>query len=54
MSEDKCTAIVKGNFVTDGETFIFCMEGTPLSGVGRTASAAFEDLVRCKANFRLW
>jgi hypothetical protein len=38
--------VVRGDFVTDGETFIFRLEGTPLSGVGRSASAAFDDLIR--------
>jgi hypothetical protein len=38
--------LIKGDFVTDGETFVFRLAGTPLSGVGKSAAAAFEDLMR--------
>jgi hypothetical protein len=38
--------LIKGDFVTDGETFVFRLAGTPLSGVGNSAATAFDDLVR--------
>jgi hypothetical protein len=38
--------VIRGEFCTDGKTFILTLAGTPLSGTGGTASAAFEDLVR--------
>jgi hypothetical protein len=40
------SSLIKGNFVTDGETFVFRLAGTPISGIGKSATAAFEDLVR--------
>jgi hypothetical protein len=42
--------VIKGEFCTDGKTFIFSLAGTPLSGTGNTASAAFEDLMRTEAS----
>jgi hypothetical protein len=38
--------LIKGDFFTDGETFVFRLAGTPISGVGNSAATAFEDLVR--------
>jgi hypothetical protein len=48
---DKTTAadIVRGEFLTDGKTFVFRLKDLPLSGVGPTADAAFQDLVRVEA-----
>ena len=40
------SAIVQGEFFTDGKKFIFRLAGLPYSGVGDTPSAAFEDLMR--------
>jgi hypothetical protein len=40
------SAIVQGEFFTDGTKFIFRLAGLPYSGVGDTPSAAFEDLMR--------
>lgn len=42
----KKSSAISGDFVTDGDTFIFRLKGTPLSGVGQSASAAFDDLTR--------
>lgn len=42
--------IVRGEFCTDGKTFILTLTGTPLSGTGNTPSAAFEDLMRTQAS----
>jgi len=43
------TTIIQGEFFSDGKTFVFRLAGTPLSGVGATASAAFDDLMRIDA-----
>ena len=43
------TAIIQGEFLSDGKTFVFRLAGTPFSGVGKTASAAFDDLMRVEA-----
>jgi len=40
------SAIVQGEFFTDGKKFIFRLAGLPYSGVGDSPSAAFEDLMR--------
>jgi hypothetical protein len=40
--------VVRGEFFTDGKTFVLRLEGTPLSGVGPTAQAAFDDLKRAQ------
>jgi hypothetical protein len=45
--------LIKGDFVTDGEMFVFRLAGTPLSGVGASAAAAFEDLVRVRGETAL-
>jgi hypothetical protein len=42
--------VIKGEFCTDGKTFILTLAGTPLSGTGSTASAAFEDLMRAETS----
>src|SRR5262245_14992127 len=42
--------VIKGEFCTDGKTFILTLAGTPLSGTGATASAAFENLMRTEAS----
>jgi hypothetical protein len=38
--------VVRGEFHTDGEKYIFTLAGTPLSGIGNTPGAAFDDLMR--------
>ncbi|MFN4184204.1 MAG: hypothetical protein ACK4M6_05410 [Hyphomonas sp.] len=38
--------VIHGEFHSDGETFIFTLADTPLSGVGNTPQAAFDDLIR--------
>jgi hypothetical protein len=48
LDDERDVNLVKGDFVTDGKTFIFRLEGTPLSGVGNSPAAAFEDLVRVR------
>jgi hypothetical protein len=42
--------VINGEFFTDGKTFVFRLAGTPLSGTGTTAAAAFEDLMRAEAS----
>lgn len=42
-------ALVQGEFFTDGRKFVFRLAGLPLSGVGDTPDAAFEDLMRIEA-----
>jgi hypothetical protein len=49
MREEHQIEVVKGDFYTDGRTFVFRLEGTPLTGTGTTPSAAFEDLMRVEA-----
>ena len=46
MNGKPATNLIKGDFVTDGETFVFRLSGTPLAGVGKSAAAAFDDLIR--------
>jgi hypothetical protein len=46
MNGKPATNLIKGDFVTDGETFVFRLSGTPLAGVGKSAAAAFDDLMR--------
>lgn len=41
--------VIRGRFHTDGETFVFVLEDTPLSGLGATPQAAFDDMMRVKA-----
>ena len=41
--------IIKGEFVTNGETFIFRLAGTPLSGIGTSPQDAFANLVRAES-----
>lgn len=41
--------VIRGEFHTDGETFVFTLAGTPLSGVGATPQAAFDALMRVEA-----
>jgi len=48
-SVDGDPSIVRGDFFTDGKTFVFRLADTPLSGVGDTPSAAFQDLMRVDA-----
>jgi hypothetical protein len=38
--------VISGEFHTDGEKYIFTLGGTPLSGIGNTPGAAFDDLMR--------
>jgi hypothetical protein len=42
--------LINGEFFTDGRTFVFRLAGTPISGTGNTAAAAFEDLMRAEAS----
>jgi hypothetical protein len=37
--------VIKGDFFTDGKTFILRLADTPLSGTGATAQEAFENLM---------
>jgi hypothetical protein len=46
---DSELAMVAGEFFSDGKTFVFRLAGTPLTGIGETPSAAFEDLMRVDA-----
>ena len=39
-------AVLKGEFWTDGTSFIFKLADTPLSGTGDSPAAAFENLMR--------
>jgi hypothetical protein len=39
-------AVLKGEFWTDGTSFIFKLADTPLSGTGDSPAAAFESLMR--------
>lgn len=38
--------VIGGQFHTDGEKFIFTLADTPLSGIGNSPAAAFDDLMR--------
>lgn len=38
--------VIRGEFHTDGEKFIFTLADTPLSGIGNSPGAAFDDLLR--------
>jgi hypothetical protein len=42
-------SVVRGAFHTDGNTFVFTMADVPLSGVGATPQAAFDDLMAAYA-----
>lgn len=42
-------SVVRGAFHTDGKTFVFTMADVPLSGVGATPQAAFDDLMAAYA-----
>lgn len=48
-SQADSSRIIRGEFHTDGEMFVFTLAGTPLSGVGATPQAAFDDLMRVQA-----
>ncbi len=39
-------SMMNGEFFTDGNTFVFRLSGTPLSGMGSDPAAAFRDLMR--------
>jgi hypothetical protein len=41
--------VVKGEFITDGKTFVFHLPGTPFSGIGSTPADAYQDLMRIGA-----
>ena len=41
--------VIKGEFVTDGETYVLRIAGTPLTGTGPSADAAFADLMDTRA-----
>lgn len=43
------SGVIRGEFFTDGKTFIFQLAGTPLSGSGDSPQAAFDDLLRTEA-----
>jgi hypothetical protein len=49
MAEKREIGVIAGEFFTDGNTFVFQLAGTPLSGTGSTPSAAFEDLLRVES-----
>ena len=40
------TAVIKGEFWTDGTSFIFRLADSPLSGTGDSPTAAFDSLMR--------
>lgn len=48
-SQAESGRVVRGEFHTDGETFVFTLKDTPLSGVGTSPQAAFDDLMRVQA-----
>jgi len=41
--------VIKGEFFTDGKTFALRIHGLPISGVGASPQAAFDDLLRAEA-----
>jgi hypothetical protein len=41
--------VIKGEFFTDGKTFIFRLADTPLSGIGATAEEAFANLIKAQS-----
>lgn len=41
--------VVQGEFFTDGESFVFRLAGTPLSGTGPSPQAAYDDLLRVRS-----
>lgn len=43
------SGLIKGDFFTDGRSYVFRLTGTPLSGIGATPSEAFDDLMRVNA-----
>lgn len=45
-SQAESGRVIRGEFHTDGETFIFTLADTPLSGVGATPQAAFDNLLQ--------
>ncbi len=45
ISTDK-RRVIRGEFHTDGERFIFTLADTPVSGIGDTPGSAFDDLMR--------
>lgn len=49
MSNMVNESVVRGAFHTDGKTFVFSMADVPLSGVGATPQAAFDDLMAAYA-----
>lgn len=42
-------SVIRGTFHTDGDTFVFTLADVPLSGVGATPQAAFDDLMAAQA-----
>jgi len=49
MSEMVSGGVIRGTFHTDGKTFVFTLADVPLSGVGATPQAAFDDLMAAQA-----
>lgn len=41
--------VIRGDFVTDGRTFILRLADTPLSGVGTTPQEAFDNLLAAQS-----
>jgi hypothetical protein len=41
--------VIRGEFCTDGRTFVFNLKDTPLSGIGATPQEAFDDLLLVEA-----
>ena len=46
MGDEPESGLVTGDFVTDGATFVFRAKGTPFSGIGKSPTEAFQDLMR--------
>lgn len=49
MSDMVSGGVIRGAFHTDGKTFVFTLADVPLSGVGATPQAAFDDLMAAQA-----
>lgn len=41
--------VIRGEFFTDGSTYIFRLAGLPVSGTGATPQAAYDDMLRAQA-----
>lgn len=41
--------VIRGTFHTDGDSFVFTLADVPLSGVGATPQAAFDDLMAAQS-----